>query len=311
MSIRDAYENLLIELNKVQAPPLLLKDFVYMFNKGVQQYINLRYNLFETKQQLTDDLRILTRSVQIPVQPESGSPLTISADGSLSLNTASPSSIFGGSYTCQLPADYLHILNCVCRFSSKSDDCFSNEATEYLDQTGGRVLSGNREFYRSASKITTNQWGEIMNNYYMRPSVERPYYYIINIKDQLDSVTDTDGLREQGRFERFAQNQATRYGNSYQPTMQIKCGKDPNYTLHSVFIDYLRAPQYLVLDPTQLDTVQDTSQIIEFPDYVVYEIINDIVKLILENQSNPRIQTHTAVNTTIPQQLEQPQNTRY
>lgn len=94
--------------------------------------------------------------------------------------------------------------------------------------------------------------------------------------------------------------------------MQIKCGKDPNYTLHSVFIDYLCAPQYLTLDPTQLDTVTDTSQIIEFPDYVVYEIINDIVKLILENQSNPRIQTHTAVNTTIPQQLEQqPQNVRY
>jgi hypothetical protein len=59
MSIRDAFENCLVELNKVQAPSLLLDDFVYLFNKAVQQYINARYNLFETKQQLTDDLRVL------------------------------------------------------------------------------------------------------------------------------------------------------------------------------------------------------------------------------------------------------------
>jgi hypothetical protein len=35
MSIRDAYEHCLIELNKVQAPSLLLDDFVYFFNKAV------------------------------------------------------------------------------------------------------------------------------------------------------------------------------------------------------------------------------------------------------------------------------------
>ena len=49
MSIRDAFENCLVELNKVQAPSLLLDDFIYLFNKSVQQYINIRYNLFETK----------------------------------------------------------------------------------------------------------------------------------------------------------------------------------------------------------------------------------------------------------------------
>lgn len=50
MTIKQAYENILIELNKVQAPSLLISDFVYLFNKGIQQYINKRYNLFETKQ---------------------------------------------------------------------------------------------------------------------------------------------------------------------------------------------------------------------------------------------------------------------
>ena len=49
----------------------------------------------------------------------------------------------------------------------------------------------------------------------------------------------------------------------------------------------------------QLDDIQDQSMIIEFPDYVVYEIINTLVKLILENGGNPRIQTHMGVNQSI------------
>jgi predicted nucleic acid-binding protein len=48
-----------------------------------------------------------------------------------------------------------------------------------------------------------------------------------------------------------------------------------------------------------LDNITDESQIIEFPDYVIYEIINQIVKLVLENSSNPRIQTNPVVSKSI------------
>ena len=65
MRLLEAYNNILIELNKVQAPSLLLDDFIYLWNKGVQEYINERYNLFETKQQLTDDLRVLLKQTEI------------------------------------------------------------------------------------------------------------------------------------------------------------------------------------------------------------------------------------------------------
>ena len=33
---------------------------------------------------------------------------------------------------------------------------------------------------------------------------------------------------------------------------------------------------YIELTEEQLDTIEDTSQIIEFPDYVCYEIINEL-----------------------------------
>jgi hypothetical protein len=35
MTYREAFENVLIELNKVQAPSLLVDDFVYLFNKAI------------------------------------------------------------------------------------------------------------------------------------------------------------------------------------------------------------------------------------------------------------------------------------
>jgi hypothetical protein len=52
----------------------------------------------------------------------------------------------------------------------------------------------------------------------------------------------------------------------------------------------------------------DTSQVLEFPDYVCFEIVNEFVKLLMENASDPRLQSNLAINQTIagaPQ--EQPQ----
>ena len=257
MTIRDAYQNLLIELNKVQAPSLLLDDFIYMFNKGVQQYVNKRYNLFETKQQLTDDLRVLTKTVKIiPTLDKSGA-------------------VFGQSYKCELPDDYLHILNCICEFPDFNDKC----------NRGGKIQQG-------ANKLDTTQWAHIINNYYMRPSMKRPYYYIINIEEPSKDPTFTDGNRKKITVN----GQEQRYGNSTKPIMQIKCG---DAKLDAVYVDYLRAPQYLSIQQEQLDDMVDNTQVIEFPDYVIYEIINEIVNIVMENGSNPRVQTHAAVSQSI------------
>ena len=98
----------------MQAPSLLLDDFIYMFNKGVQQYVNKRYNLFEIKQQLTDDLRVLTKTVKIIP--------TLETNGA----------VFGQSYKCRLPDDYLHILNCICEFPDFNDKC----------NRGGKIQQG-------------------------------------------------------------------------------------------------------------------------------------------------------------------------
>ena len=60
----------------------------------------------------------------------------------------------------------------------------------------------------------------------------------------------------------------------------------------------------------QLDKTQDTSQIMEFPDYVCQEIINGLVKLVMENASDPRLQTNIPINQTIAPPAQQQQSSK-
>jgi hypothetical protein len=59
--------------------------------------------------------------------------------------------------------------------------------------------------------------------------------------------------------------------------------------------------------------VEDTSQILEFQDYVCQEIVNELVTLLLENASDPRLQSQIPINQSIAnpaQGQEQPQRRR-
>lgn len=104
-----------------------------------------------------------------------------------------------------------------------------------------------------------------------------------------------------------------RYGNSSNVRLEIRYGQDSSvFQLIGVMIDYIKAPQFIRLTQEQLDLTEDTSQILEFPDYICQEIINELVKLIMENASDPRVQTQPAVSMSIaaPAQAQTPQNSK-
>ena len=258
MTTKQCFEACLIECNKVQAPALLLDDFNYLFNKAVQKYFNRRYALFETNQQVTDDLRALVKTRVL--KPEA---YTQREDQ------------MGASYKVVLPEDYVHILNCTCEFKNLNKKC--SDGCSLIRQ--------------GAHKLDSNQWSQVITNYYMRPSIRQPYFFISNIDEPKLVASETLADKQAG----------TRYGNTYQPIMEIKCGVlDPNqYELNSVSVDYLRAPFYIKLKQKDLDDVEDTTKLLEFPDYVIYEIINELVASMLENAKDPRIQTYPQVNTTL------------
>lgn len=97
-----------------------------------------------------------------------------------------------------------------------------------------------------------------------------------------------------------------RYGNRSEVRVEIRYGTDDSiFKLTDVYIDYIKAPQHIRLTQKQLDTTEDTSQLLEFPDYVCQEIINELVHLIMENQENQRLQTHPVVSQSIANPAQQ------
>ena len=106
MTARELYEYALIELNKLEAPSLLLEDYNYFINKAVQQYINLVYAKLEIDQQSTDDIRVLKASTVLkPVKLYENPSYSHLANG-----------MFKSSYYVDLPEDYMHLLNCIVEY---------------------------------------------------------------------------------------------------------------------------------------------------------------------------------------------------
>lgn len=92
--------------------------------------------------------------------------------------------------------------------------------------------------------------------------------------------------------------------------MEIRYGRDNSlFELDKVFIDYIKTPQYIRLTQEELDLVEDTSQVLEWTDYVCYEIVKELVILLLENAGDPRLQTNIPINQAIANPVQQqPQN---
>ena len=356
MTARQVYEAVLIELNKSQAPNLLLEDFNYFFNKAVDQYVNRRYNLYDMNQQTTDDVRVLKSTVTLEVSSEHNKTHT---------GVTSKGSLYQSIYEFDLPTDYLHLLNCICEYKVKKPfKCY--DANTYV------------QF--AAERLTADSWSTVINNVYTRPTYKRPYYYLHNINrdlltneqagqgtkdytshfyngtygnsepttntdiptdpygpdvntvgtysgitdfknnNYLDDTQTTGGVsrvidigstKQANAVERISQ---IRYGNPGNVRIEIRYGKDNTlFELERIYVDYIKAPQHIRLSQEQLDLTEDTSQMMEFPDYVCQEIINELVHIVMENGRDDRLNTHIPVSQTVAnptQQQEQPQPAR-
>lgn len=161
MTFRQAYEFALIECNKLKAPAMLLEDYIYLFNKAVQQYINSIYNRCDYNQQSTDDLMFLQTTYKHCV-------------GRIAPRQELNNSI----YDIELPSDYLHMLNCIAQFTGPGKS---------------RCDSEDKLITSPCQKLTSNLYPGILNNHYMKPSHKKPYYNIRNEHVDLEngSVKDT------------------------------------------------------------------------------------------------------------------------
>lgn len=331
---RQIFEATSIELGKIQAPTLKLFEFNYLINKAINQYINKVYNIYDINQQTTDDLRVLKSTAYLtPIKQNiNNSALQnqgASASSYLSQAHSSIQSLHGATYEVYLPLDYLHLLNCICvYYVAKQKDCW--DAGSYIQIP--------------ASRLTADSWSDIITDIYNRPSPMKPYYYIHNVNQNNTLPTDPrravqtgTGLEEVGtdinedynvttfndnegsNFNRtFKLNNvdkpvverpiASRIGNTSNVRLEIRYGKDDTlFQLKEVWIDYVKVPQFIRLTQEQIDLTEDTSQIMEFPGYVCQEIINELVHLIMELTSNPRLGSNIQISQSIARPTQQQQ----
>jgi len=223
---------------------------------------------------------------------------------------AGSSKIFGATYEVQLPPDYMHLLNCICIYKvNKRYKCYN---------AGDDV-----QF--AAKRLTADIWSVIINDYYNRPLPWRPYYYLHQVntnewvptnpltnsatlnadtrgtdptKEIPSNTLDSSGeglaprkISVTGFTGDMVEREAgMRYGNSSNVRLEIRYGHDDSiFELKKVFIDYIKTPQEIRLTQEQVNLTADTSQIMEFPDYVCQEIINELTTLVMENTADPRI----------------------
>ena len=116
----------------------------------------------------------------------------------------------------------------------------------------------------------------------------------------------TSILTTLGEISNVERGQGIRYGNVSQVRLEIRYGTDNQvFELKKVYVDYIKAPQNIRLTQEEIDLTEDTSQMLEYPDYVCQEIINELVHLIMENISDQRLQTHPVVTQSIANPAQQ------
>ena len=313
MTSKQIYEATAIELSKVQAPALKLYEFNYFFNQAIRQFVNKVYNVYDVNQQTTDDLRVLKATATLM-------PVIAPSTGNKALDY-----LRGATYFVDMPDDYLHLLNCICLFDvNKNKECWNAGdvmvvgATKLTADSWSSVVDDvynqptkKRPYYyvHNQNDIYTSveqgKEGQLTERNSMIPTATGDTYGSVNTDELFDYETkkgfersfdyDGDGKintnEENNLIEKVA---GSRHANSSRVKVEIRCGRDKSniFSLSAVQIDYVKAPQFIRLTQEQLDSDEDISQVMEFPDYVNQEIVNELVNLVMRKTNDPSLQAH-------------------
>jgi len=143
---REVYINILTELVKEESPILYLEDYLYFYNKAISEYMKTRYELFETNQQLADDMRSWKKQY-------SSDSLTVVIDN------------IGDDVNPRF--HYRHLLGCTI-------DVKTVRPNMRCEQSAGETKT--YKVVRMSSDIKNG----ILNNEYLSAQFYRPYFEILD-----------------------------------------------------------------------------------------------------------------------------------
>ena len=255
----------------------------------------------------------------------------------LSKTHSSIQSLHGATYEVFLPIDYLHMLNCVCiYYVAKTKDCW--DAGSYIEVPANRLTADSwsqivADIYNRPSPMRPYYYIHNMNQQQSLPTdpvisdnnsptgykgIDIANVYQVTSSEGAIADGDNPGSNFQRTFKLADKNEteislvekpiAARIGNTSNVRCEIRYGKDDSlFQLAEVQIDYVKVPQHIRLTQEQLDLTEDSSQIMEFPDYVNQEIINELVHLVMERTSDPRLSNNMQISQSIARPTQQQQ----
>lgn len=340
MTVKELLNYALVETKKNNAPNLLIEDYNYFINKAIQQYINTVYNVYNADQQRTDDLRVLKGFAKLDLGEAKN---TIDSNMGVIYEVNLPDDYFH-LIACQVVFEVKQIFRCY-----DEGEFFAKGAIRATGELNSESITNAyfRPSYRNPYYYIINNYSSYDNNYYAymdkieysdedfqtvddkykkgstldiiykglpvaeKAKVDSAYTARIktNLESYLSSAPYWSKIQECKNPTEVKSILNKNYNNVI---LQIRAGDNSVFEPSYVYIDYIKVPQYVRLTQKQFNSDADTSQVLEFPEYVCQEILNILIRLLLENYSDPRIQTNPAINQTIapPQGVMQQQNSR-
>lgn len=137
-----------------------------------------------------------------------------------------------------------------------------------------------------AKRLTYDMLANIESNAYLRPMYRQPYYLLHNHPFNFGTLNLDD----------------TNDGFQNSPQVEVHLGTVPKgLTLEMVEFDYLKLPETVALTEEEVYVNDiDTSQLLEWPDYLNSEILKNLVSYFLENTANPRMQSFVHLQQDTP-----------
>ena len=337
MTSKQIYEATAIELSKVQAPALKLYEFNYFFNQAIRQFVNKVYNVYDVNQQTTDDLRVLkaTATLKPTIADSTGNKAIdylrsatyfvdmpddylhllnciclfdvnkrkecweegdVMVVGATKLTADSWSSVVDDVYnrpTKKRPYYYIHNQNDIyVDDTTKIPTDRNSQLPTNVNSTGATVASNNATDVLET--VNTSTTPPTFTGFDRKFDFDLDYDGTIAPGEQLDAIEKPAG---------------SRHANSSRVKVEIRCGRDKSnvFSLSAVQIDYVKAPQFIRHTQEQLDSDEDISQVMEFPDYVNQEIVNELVNLVMRKTNDPGLNTHIQMTQTIARPTGQQQ----
>ena len=343
MTSKQIYEATAIELSKVQAPALKLYEFNYFFNQAIRQFVNKVYNVYDVNQQTTDDLRVLKATATlVPTIAESTGNKAIDYLRGATYFVDMPDDYLH-LLNCICLFDVNKTKECwnagdvmVVGATKLTADSWSSVVDDVYNQPTKK-----RPYYyvHNQNDIYTDSEGVLTARNSMLPTKiqaidedapsNNPTDALHNVTIAYDNAGglatvenvsgftrtfdfDADGSGDIGSgevYDAIEKPAGSRLANSSRVKVEIRCGRDKSniFSLSAVQIDYVKAPQFIRLTQEQLDSDEDISQVMEFPDYVNQEIVNELVNLVMRKTNDPSLQAHMQMTQSIARPTGQSQ----